>query len=71
MLLANLFAWPLAWFTMKEWLMNFEYQTEMSLEIWWIFALAGFLALLLSLITVNIKTIRAASSNPVDALRYE
>jgi len=70
-LLANLFAWPLAWFTMKEWLQNFEYQTEISLEIWWIFAVAGFLALLLSLITVNIKTIRAASSNPVDALRYE
>ncbi|HEC43219.1 MAG TPA: FtsX-like permease family protein [Bacteroides sp.] len=70
-LLANLFAWPLAWFTMKQWLQNFEYQTDMSLNIVWIFLLAGFLALVLALITVNIQTIRAASSNPVDALRYE
>ncbi|MFC2111675.1 FtsX-like permease family protein [Bacteroidota bacterium] len=70
-LLANLFAWPLAWFTMKHWLQNFEYQTDMSMKVAWIFLLAGFLALLLSLITVNIRAVRAASSNPVDALRYE
>ncbi len=70
-LFANLLAWPLAWFTMKHWLQNFEYQTDMSWKIIWVFAAAGFLALLLSLITVNIKTIQAASSNPVDALRYE
>ncbi|MCK4748001.1 MAG: ABC transporter permease, partial [Bacteroidales bacterium] len=70
-LLANLLAWPLAWFTMKQWLQNFEYQTEMSWRILWVFAAAGFLALVLALITVNFQTIRAASSNPVNALRYE
>lgn len=70
-LLANLFAWPLAWFTMKRWLQNFEYQADMSWKIAWVFVAAGLLALLLALITVNIQTIRAASSNPVDALRYE
>jgi putative ABC transport system permease protein len=70
-LLANLLAWPLAWFTMKHWLQNFEYQTDMSWKILWVFAAAGIAALLLSLITVNIQTIRAASSNPVNSLRYE
>ncbi len=70
-LLANLLAWPLAWFTMRQWLQNFEYQTDMSWRIAWVFALAGFAALLLALITVNIQTIRAATSNPIDSLRYE
>ena len=70
-LLANLMAWPLDWFTMKKWLQNFEYQTEMSWEILWVFGAAGLIALVISLITVNIRTIRAASSNPVNALRYE
>ncbi len=70
-LLANLFAWPLAWFTMKEWLRNFEYQLDLSWNIFWVFGLSGLAALILSLITVNIRTIRAASSNPVDSLRYE
>jgi putative ABC transport system permease protein len=70
-LLSNLLAWPLAWFTMKRWLQNFEYQTDISWKIAWIFILAGFVALVLALITVNIQTIRAASSNPVNALRYE
>jgi hypothetical protein len=43
----------------------------MSWKILWVFAAAGIAALLLSLITVNIQTIRAASSNPVNSLRYE
>ncbi len=70
-LLANLLAWPLAWFTMKAWLQNFEYQVDMSWSMLWVFGIAGMAALVLSLITVNIRTIRAASSNPVNALRYE
>jgi putative ABC transport system permease protein len=70
-LLANLLAWPLAWFTMKQWLQNFEYQIDLSWNILWVFGIAGLAALLLSLITVNIRTISAASSNPVRALRYE
>ena len=70
-MLANLLAWPLAWFTMKHWLQNFEYRTDMSWNSLWIFAAAGIAALFIALITVNIQTIRAASSNPVDSLRYE
>jgi putative ABC transport system permease protein len=70
-ILSNLLAWPLAWLTMNKWLQNFEYQTELSWTVLWVFALAGSAALLLALITVNIRTIRAASTNPVNALRYE
>ena len=70
-LLANLLAWPLAWFTMNNWLQNFEYQCDMSWNIAWVFAVAGLSTLILALVTVNIQTIRAASSNPVNALRYE
>jgi putative ABC transport system permease protein len=70
-LLANLLAWPLAWFTMEHWLQNFQYRTDMSWRIIWVFAAAGLAALVVSLITVNIQTIRAASANPADSLRYE
>lgn len=67
-LLANLFAWPVAWFAMNKWLQNFSYQTDFAL---WVFPAAALLTLLLALITVNIQTIRAASTNPVNSLRYE
>jgi putative ABC transport system permease protein len=67
-LLANLAAWPLAWFAMNKWLQNFSFRTDLAL---WIFPVAALITLLLALVTVNIQTIRAASANPVDALRYE
>jgi putative ABC transport system permease protein len=67
-LLANLVAWPLAWFAMNKWLQNFSFRTDLAL---WIFPAAALVTLLLSLITVNIQTIRAASANPIYALRYE
>jgi putative ABC transport system permease protein len=67
-LLANIIAWPVAWFSMKRWLQEFEYQTDIP---YWVFVAAGVFALLLAIITVNIQTIRAASANPADALRYE
>ncbi|KPL25915.1 MAG: hypothetical protein AMS23_04040 [Bacteroides sp. SM1_62] len=67
-LLANLVAWPLAWFAMNKWLQNFTFRTDLAL---WIFPAAALVTLLLSLITVNIQTIRAASANPIYALRYE
>jgi ABC-type antimicrobial peptide transport system permease subunit len=50
------------------WLENFAYKTELS---WWIFALAGVLALGIALLTVNWQSWRAATRNPVEALRYE
>ncbi len=67
-LLANLVAWPVAWFTMNKWLQNFSFRADLAL---WVFPAAALLTVLLALITVNIRTIRAASANPVNSLRYE
>jgi len=61
-------ATPIAWYTMHKWLENFAYKTELS---WWIFALAGFLALVVALLTVSWQSWRAAARNPVESLRYE
>ena len=59
---------PLAFFAMNKWLDNFAYKTTLS---WWIFALAGLAAMFIALITVSVQSWKAASSNPVEALRYE
>jgi len=67
-LLANVIAWPVAWVAMNKWLQNFAYHIEIS---WWVFALAGGLALLIALLTVSTQAIRAALANPVEAMRYE
>jgi putative ABC transport system permease protein len=65
---AFLGASPVAWFVMNKWLENFAYKTSLS---WWIFALAGVLALGIALLTVSWQSWRAATRNPVEALRYE
>jgi putative ABC transport system permease protein len=67
-LLANLIAWPVAFYVMNKWLQNFAYRINMS---WWIFALAGGIALAIALLTVGTQAIRAAMANPVESLRYE
>jgi putative ABC transport system permease protein len=67
-LIANVVAIPMAWYTMNQWLRNFAYRIEMN---WWMFALAGGLALAIALLTVSWQAIRAATANPVEALRYE
>jgi putative ABC transport system permease protein len=67
-LVANLIAWPLAWYAMHQWLQDFAYRTAIS---WWIFGLAGALAILVALITVSFQALKAAVSNPVKALRRE
>jgi putative ABC transport system permease protein len=59
---------PIIWFFMTRWLENFAYKTELS---WWIFALAGLLALGIALLTVSFQSWKAATRNPVEALRYE
>jgi hypothetical protein len=53
---------------MNKWLQNFSFRTDLAL---WVFPAAALVTLLLALITVNIQTIRAASANPVNSLRYE
>jgi putative ABC transport system permease protein len=66
--IAFLIATPLGYFAMQRWLQNFAYRIDIG---WWIFALAGGLALLIALLTVSAQAIKAALANPVEALRYE
>ena len=66
--IAFVIATPLAYFAMSKWLESFAYKTELS---WWIFALAGLLALGIALLTVSWQSLKAATRNPVEALRYE
>jgi len=66
--LANIIAWPLAWYAMNKWLENFAYHTEMS---WWMFILAGGISLVIAMGTVSFLAIKAATVNPVESLRYE
>ena len=67
-IIANLIAWPLAWFIMGEWVNDFAYKTEIS---WWLFLFAGFVAVLIAFITVAYQSLKAAVANPVDSLKDE
>jgi ABC-type antimicrobial peptide transport system permease subunit len=67
-LLSIVIATPIAWWSMQKWLENFAYKTSLS---WWIFALAGLLSLGIALMTISWQSWRAATRNPVEALRYE
>jgi len=66
--IAFVIATPIAYHAINKWLENFAYKTNLS---WWIFALAGLLALGIALLTVSWQSWRAATRNPVEALRYE
>jgi len=63
-----LIAVPVAWWAMHKWLEGFAYQTSIS---WWIFALAGLIALTIALLTVSFQAVKAALANPVKSLRSE
>lgn len=65
---ANLIAWPVAWYFMNQWLSSFAYHVDMNVLI---YALAAFAAIMLALITVSSQTIKAAMTNPSSTLRYE
>jgi putative ABC transport system permease protein len=67
-LIANVIAWPIAYYAMKRWLGNFAYRAGIGLEI---FIFSGFLAFAIALITVSYQSIKAALTDPVDSLRYE
>ncbi len=67
-LIANVVASPLAYFAMNKWLQDFAYRINLD---WWMFAVAGALALLIALATVSAQALKAALANPVEALRYE
>jgi putative ABC transport system permease protein len=66
--IAFVIATPIAYYAMNKWLESFAYKTSLS---WWIFALAGLLALGIALLTVSWQSWKAATRNPVEALRYE
>jgi putative ABC transport system permease protein len=66
--IAFIIATPIAFFAMNKWLESFAYKTSLS---WWIFALSGLLALGIALLTVSWQSWKAATRNPVEALRYE
>ena len=68
LLFSILLAIPLTWWQMKQWLGNFVYRIELQ---WWVFAVAGFSAIAIALLTVGIQSIDAAISNPVKSLQSE
>ena len=66
--LANIIAWPLAFWAVSQWLQNFAYRINISV---WPFITAGIAAFAISLLVILSQTIKAARSNPVDSLKYE
>ncbi len=67
-LVANLIAWPMAYYAMVRWLQNFAYKKGIGIEV---FVLSGFVAFAIALVTVSYQSVKAALSNPIDSLRYE
>ncbi|MFH1942924.1 MAG: ABC transporter permease [bacterium] len=66
--LANIIAWPIAYFAMNNWLQNFAYRTSLNI---WIFILPCLMAMIIALLTVSYQSIKAATANPVNSLRHE
>ncbi|HEY5969555.1 MAG TPA: FtsX-like permease family protein, partial [Chitinophagaceae bacterium] len=67
-MIAFIIATPLAWLAMSNWLQDFAYRTNIS---WWVFAACGISMLMIALVLLSIRTIRAALTNPVKSLRTE
>ncbi|MCB0433676.1 MAG: ABC transporter permease, partial [Mangrovimonas sp.] len=65
---AFLIAVPLSWYAMHSWLEDFAYRTSLS---WWIFIVAGLLAMIIAVATISFQAIKAALTNPVKSLRTE
>ena len=68
LLVANIIAYPVAYWMMTQWLTNFAYRIELGIGV---FGIAGILTLIVALLTVNFQTLKAARRNPVDALKDE
>jgi len=67
-MIANVVAWPVAYYLMREWLRNFAYKIQLDISY---FILAGLFTLLISIITISYLAVKASRANPVDSLRYE
>jgi putative ABC transport system permease protein len=66
--IAFVFACPITWYFVHDWLQQYAYRTTLS---WWVFAGAGCMAMLIALVTVSFKALKAAATNPVKNLRTE
>jgi putative ABC transport system permease protein len=66
--IASFIAFPLAWLAMNKWLQSFAYRINIS---WWVFLLAGAMAVAIALVTISFQTLRAAMANPVKSLKTE
>jgi putative ABC transport system permease protein len=67
-IIANIIAWPVAYYITNKWLQDFAYRIDIS---WWVFVLSGGIALIIAIATVSVHAIKAAIANPIEALRYE
>ena len=67
-LIANIIAWPLAWIGVNRWLRDYAYRVSVS---WWVFILAGVMALVIALATVSFLALKAGRANPIKSLRTE
>ena len=67
-IVANIIAFPVAWWIMHNWLQEFAYRTSLS---WWIFLWAAIIALIIAIVTISLQTVRASMANPVKSLRTE
>jgi putative ABC transport system permease protein len=66
--LANLIAWPLAYYFMNKWLEHFAYRSDLDV---WLFIISGLTALCLAVLTVSFQSLKAAAADPIESLRYE
>jgi len=67
-LIAFIIACPIAYLILIQWLENFSYKAKMS---WWIFALAGLIAMIISLLTISWQSVKAATNNPIESFKYK
>jgi putative ABC transport system permease protein len=67
-IIAALISFPITWYTMNKWLQDFAYRTTIH---WWVFLLAGIIALFLAGVTISFQSIKAAFANPVKSLRND
>ena len=67
-LIANVIAWPIAWFYMQNWLQDYAFKIKPGMEL---FLLAGIIALLIAVMVVIVQAIRSARANPAVSLKYE
>ncbi|HTE25238.1 ABC transporter permease [Flavitalea sp.] len=67
-IISNIIAFPVAWWATNKWLQEYAYHIDVK---WWVFGLAGLIAVCIALVTVSFQAIKAAIANPIKALRTQ